>query len=88
MDVLTIANSLQPVIGVRTCYRHLVQMDERHYSSQLCRCSVDRGAHLEFTGWICKKEKHLGVRYESIMSSSKSVFQNRSLVIDLHQLQW
>lgn len=72
---LTMSNSLQPVIGVRTCYCHLVQMDERHHSSQLCRRSVDRGARLEITGWICEKEEHLGVRYESIMSSSKSVFQ-------------
>lgn len=74
-DVLTTSNSLQPVTGVRTCYCHLVQMDERYYSSQLCRSSVDRGARLDDTGWVCKKEKHLGVRYESIMSSSKYVLK-------------
>jgi len=51
------SNSLQPVIGVRTCYCHLVQMVERYYSSQLCRYFVDRRARLEITGWICNKRE-------------------------------
>jgi hypothetical protein len=36
VDVLTMSNSLQPVLGIWQCDCHLVQMDERYYSSQLC----------------------------------------------------
>ena len=41
--MLTLMNSLRSGIGMGQSYCHLVQVDERYYSSQLCRYSVDRG---------------------------------------------
>lgn len=41
--MLTLMNSLRSGIGMGQSYCHLVQVDERYYSSQLCRYSVDCG---------------------------------------------